>query len=100
MATATEQTELRPELISKLRELARRGTSVRELVGTIHETLDCGDDAAIPALAYIAHAFCLPLIEVLPIREWLGTDHDKEIDALILPAIRRTGSQWGREDAS
>jgi hypothetical protein len=38
----------------------------------------------------------LPLPKVLPVREWLGTEDDEEINAIILPAIAGTRDQWGR----
>jgi hypothetical protein len=41
-------------------------------------------------------AFYLPLGDVLPIREWLGSDQDEEIDAIIQPAIARTKEKWRR----
>jgi hypothetical protein len=39
-------------------------------------------------------AFHLPLGEVLPMREWLGIGNDEEIDALVLPALRRAKDKW------
>ena len=86
--------EARPELLSRLRALASRGTTVRELVTEVRSGLGYRGDAIVPVLWYLSQAFCVPLAIVLPIREWIGTDRDKEIDAVILPAVMSTRDQW------
>jgi hypothetical protein len=55
-------------------------------------------DALLSVLWHFMKAFHLPLGEVLPIREWLGTGDDKEIDEVVLPAIRRTKPKWFGEE--
>jgi hypothetical protein len=77
-----------------MRELAARGTTVRELVNEVRSRLGYEEDAIVPVLWYFTQAFEIPLPEVLPIREWMGTDRDAEIDALILPAIEKRRSRW------
>jgi hypothetical protein len=49
-------------------------------------------------LWYFTQAFCLPLAAVLPIREWMGTEKDDEIDAILLPAILSTRDRWATLD--
>jgi len=86
--------ELDLQLVRELRELGRKGATVRELVAVIHAGLDLPSDAVIPVLWYLASAFDLSLREVLPVREWLGTENDTDIDALILPAIEQAKHRW------
>jgi hypothetical protein len=81
--------ELKPEILRKLQESAAHGATVRELVRIVQDRLALPEDAVVPVLAYFSKAFSLSLREVLPIREWLGTNNDKEIDSIILPAIER-----------
>lgn len=90
-------TIITPGLIRELRDTARRPTSVRELTNVIQTRLGFSNDAVIPVLAGFCHAFRLPLIKVLPIREWIGTANDAEIDALILPEIEQARPNWDSE---
>ena len=85
-----------PELVSELRSRARRPTTVRKLARVIQEHLP-GRDPALPVIAGLVYAFRLPLIKVLPVREWIGTDGDTEIDALILPEIEKSRAAWDSE---
>ncbi len=92
MADESKRPDL--QLIGELRALADRGTTVRGLAQTIQDRLNIQPDAILPILWYFKRAFALPLVTVLPIREWLGTDNDAEIDAVILPAIARARGKW------
>ncbi len=47
-----------------------------------------------PVLAGFVKAFSVPLLKVLPIREWIGSTSDAEIDALILPEIENARPKW------
>jgi hypothetical protein len=89
-----EQTIPRADVILALRSLAARGTTVRELVREIHTRLGLADDVLLPVLWYFTQAFGVTLPDVLPIREWIGSDKDQEIDAEIMPAIERTKAKW------
>jgi hypothetical protein len=93
-----QQPRPRQDVIGALREAATRDTSVRELVHIIHSRLGYREDALIPALWYLTAAFGLTLREALPIREWIGSPYDREIDALILPAIARNREKWADPD--
>lgn len=88
------QPVLRPDIITALRQMAVRGTSVRELTSEIRHRLGLKNEAIVPVLWYFTEAFGLTLPEVLPIREWIGTDRDEEIDALIMPAIANATEKW------
>src|SRR5262245_56506977 len=94
MSGTLEQPTTREDVIRAMRELATRGTTVRELVQVVHTRLGYPEDAVLPVMWYFSEAFGLPLKDVLPLREWLGTDRDEEIDALMLPAIAKARSQW------
>ena len=76
---------IKPELIRELRSLVNRGTSVRELTQVIQSRLGCESYEYLPVLAAFVHSFCLPLKTVLPIREWIGSCNDAEMDALLVP---------------
>lgn len=91
-----EPPDVRADVIEALRDLARRGTTVRELVRMLQTSMDLDQDSLLTILWYFMKAFCLPLGDVLPIREWLGTDRDEEIDAAILPAIKKTMGRWSQ----
>ena len=95
MISDYEEPELRADLEQKLRSMADGGATVRQLVETIQCQLDLNGDAVIPVLAYFVKAFRVPLLDVLPIREWLGTTNDEEINALVLPALEKTKDRWG-----
>jgi hypothetical protein len=89
--------KLRDDLLVELRERAAAGANVRQLTHCIQSRLGTPPLAVIPVLAYFCRAFEIRLPKALPIREWLGTDHDAEIDALILPEIEATRHQWEAE---
>ena len=98
MTIRFETPTLREDLIQDLRKLATQGASVRELVNKINVRLGYRELEVIPTLAYFRKAFCLRLEKVLPIREWLGTEEDDEINALILPEIENAKDKWSRPE--
>ena len=94
MEQVVDEPEVRADIIEALRELAEQGKGVRELVQCVQSELELKPDALLLVLWYFMKAFHLPLGEVLPIREWLGTGNDEEVDALVLPAIQRAKHNW------
>lgn|SRR5438270_4499385 len=98
MEQVLEELEIRMDVIAAMRRLAKRGGKVRELVDCVQASLTGDQDTLLPVLWYFMKAFHLPLPEVLPIREWLGTTNDEEIDGLILPAIQRTKAEWSAKE--
>ena len=100
MNNSLDQHDVRPDVIQEMRDLAKRGTTVRELAAVVHARLGYADDVIVPVLWYFSKAFHLPLPDVLPIREWIGTDKDREIDALIMPSIERTRAAWTQVESS
>jgi hypothetical protein len=92
MSQTLTAADAKPEVIQELRNLADRGATVRELVALIQNRVGLKEDAILPVLWYFMSAFSLTLPEVLPLREWLGTDNDKEIDSIILPATEKAKS--------
>jgi hypothetical protein len=94
MSENTLQTEPRADVIASLRALAGQGASVRKLADEVISRVGLKGDEVLPLLWYFSKAFALPLPVVLPLREWLGTDRDEEIDALLLPAIRASRDRW------
>ena len=98
MNESRDQIGLRKDVIQTLRSQARQGANVRQLVATIVESLQLREHRVIPVVSYLTGAFCLPLPTVLPVREWMGTENDEEIDALILPAIEKARIKWEGEE--
>jgi hypothetical protein len=96
MRNPGSESVITPEIVRELREVAARGTNVRELSNLIQDRVGCARTDLIPVLAGFIHAFGLPLPTVLPIREWLGSDNDAEIDALILPEIEKARPKWSQ----
>jgi len=94
MDAVAENTEPRADVLREMRALADRGAPVREIVGLVQRRLGLEGDAILPVLWYFSRAFCLPLAEVLPLREWIGSREEDGIDAQILPAICRTRGVW------
>ena len=95
MTGGFENGEVSVEVVGKLRALAERDTDIPELVDFLlgHLQLD-KDHAVIPVLAYFRAAFCLPLRDVLPLREWLGVKDRSEVDSKLIPAMKRTKEHW------
>jgi hypothetical protein len=94
MEQVIEQQQVRADVVKAMRDLAKRGATVRQLVECVQVNLGLRNDALLSVLWYFMKAFYLPLGDVLAIREWLGTTEDALIDAMILPAIKRTRSKW------
>lgn len=89
-----ERAKPREDIIRALRKKAAQGGTVRELVQEICSRLGILSEPIIPILWYFTEAFGLSLSEVLPIREWIGTEQDRTIDALILPVIAKHREKW------
>jgi len=90
-----QKSKPREDIIRALRKKAAAGGTVRELVGEIKRGLGLEGEPIIPVLSYFTQAFGLSLPEALPIREWIGTDHDSTIDGIILPLIAKNQEKWG-----
>lgn len=94
MKKSFEDPPIRDDILDQMRAMARRGTTVRELVRFVQERLGCDEFACVPVLAYMTKAFGLHLQEILPIREWIGSADDKAINASVMPAIERNRQYW------
>ena len=94
MEQVIDEPEVSVDVVSAMRHLAQQGASVRQLAECVQSRLGLKPDALWQLLWYFMKAFHLPLGEVLPIREWLGTGNDEEIDAIVLPAVQRAKDKW------
>jgi hypothetical protein len=94
MVKSFEDPPIREDLLYQMRLFAQRGTTVRELVRFVQQSLGYDETMYVPVFSYLAKAFGLHLREILPIREWIGSDDDAEIDAEIMPAIERNRQYW------
>jgi len=86
--------ELREDILNEMRDMADRGTEVRGLTELVQRRLDLKPDSLIPVLAYFCRAFYVSLHDILPLREWLDTDDDREINEIIMPKILKLRSKW------
>ena len=84
-------------MLNAVRSLAAREVSVRPLVQEICSRLGHKKPLVLPVLWYFTHAFHISLREALPLREWIGSEDDSEINTLTLPAIERTRDRWMAE---
>ena len=87
MMDAQSNVEYREELLQEMRDMVDRGTNVRSLVSLLQSRLSLDDEAILPVLVYFRRAFSVSLLDILPIREWLGSDRDQEIDDEVMPKI-------------
>lgn len=85
------------EIVRELRCLALQGASARDLVKATRSRLGITNESAVPVLWYFAHAFKLPLKEILPMREWLELADFEALDAELIPRIKAANEQWKRE---
>jgi hypothetical protein len=97
MNDTLEQPRPRDDVIQELRRVAWRGATVRELYQVILNKLGPQDTFVISVLWYFCKAFFIPLRAALPIREWMGSNNDAEIDAEILPAIENERAKWSQQ---
>ncbi len=91
-----------PALIARLRGIAKRDTTVDELVRVIRHHLGTDDGLALVVDRYLCEAFRLPLGEVRAVEgsECLGRSVYTlaEIDRLLLPRIAAARTLWDRDD--
>ncbi len=96
MNLSHQQTQVRADVVGDMREMARKGASVPQLVRAVQTRVGYSEHASLPILWYFMTAFCLPLPIVLPLREWFAKGNDDEINALLLPEIARTEAEWNQ----
>jgi hypothetical protein len=82
MATLIKSEPLNEELVAQLRQLASTGTSLEQMVDYVQGSLGFPKLLTVPVLPYFCRAFELPLIEVLPLREWIVDRDDREVEQL------------------
>jgi hypothetical protein len=94
MALSVQPSVFRSDILRGLQTMAKRGRSLNEMVGYIQKELDFSEDFIVPVLGYFCQAFSLPLKEVLPLREWVGT-HDDQSVAPLLAHLREWQDEKG-----
>src|ERR1700730_2920128 len=78
MERTTIANYLRDDVKADLRQVALRGGTVRDLVQVIRDRLQLRDDGIVVVLAYLCRTFDTRLPVVLPLRELVDCDEDKE----------------------
>ena|ERR1019366_7543095 len=79
------------EVIAELRQLALESAGLNQMVGHVQRRLGFAPDFIVPVLPYFCKAFVLPLVEVLPLREY---SKNRDVPALagLLNKIRQAAS--------
>jgi hypothetical protein len=87
MAAAVFPESLDGEVIAELRQLALEGAGLNQLVGHVQQRLRFDPEFIVPVFPYFCRAFGLPLVEILPLREY---SKDRDIPELqgVLDKIR------------
>jgi hypothetical protein len=53
------------------------------MVAEVQTSLGFSPDFVVPVLGYFCKAFSLPLVDVVPLREWMETKDDRLVDKLM-----------------
>jgi len=84
----------RDDLLNGMRDMVEQGTDIRRLTTYLQRELELKDNSLILLLCYFRRAFSLSLLDIMPLREWLGTDDDEKINEKIMPKILKARSKW------
>ena len=82
---------LASEVIAELRQLALEGAGLNQMVQHVQQRLGFAPDFIVPVLPYFCKAFVLPLVEVLPLRDYSKNRDVPELESL-LSKIRQAAS--------
>lgn len=89
---------LNPEIVQRLRTLARSGSTPSQIARELFRQLDSESHPRLTALKYLREAFGLSVRQVSPLGGWsadgTGELTDAQLDALLQPEIEQTRTQW------
>ena len=87
MAAAVMPELFDSEVIAELKQLALDGAGLNQMVKHVQQRLGFAPDFIVPVFPYFCRAFNLPLVEVLPLREY---SKNRDVPALngLLEKIR------------
>lgn len=74
MAAVVLPESLNREILAELRRLALQGAGLNDMVKHVQLRLGFAPDFIVPVFPYFCRAFSLPLVEVLPLREYSNSD--------------------------
>ena len=99
MAAVVMPDALDREIVVQLRHLALEGAGLNQMVNHVQERLGFGSDFIVPVLPYFCRAFDLPLVEILPLREY---SRNRDVPALqgVLDKIRKNAVAASTENSS
>jgi hypothetical protein len=83
MAAVTTGETLDMAFVDRLRHLASQGAGLDQMVSEVQAGLGFSPNFIVPVLGYFCQAFSLPLIDVLPLREWVETKDNQQIEKLL-----------------
>ena len=88
MAAVIMPESLDIEVVAELRQLALGNAGLNQMVRHVQQRLGFAPDFIVPVLPYFCKAFFLPLVEVLPLREY---SKNRDVPALegLLSKIRQ-----------
>ena len=74
MAAVVLPESLDREILAELRRMASQGAGLNDMVKNVQQRLGFAPDYIVPVFPYFCRAFSLPLVEVLPLREYSNKD--------------------------
>jgi transposase-like protein len=83
MATSVTSDSLDMEIIAELRQLASKRAGLDHMVTRVQQRLGFSPEFIVPVFAYFCRAFSLPLVELLPLREYSDTRDVPELEDLL-----------------
>ncbi len=90
--------ELNPAVVHRLRDMARHGASVPQMLREILRSLAPERPHAVTVIKYIRDAFRLSLAQAKPIAGWFrdgtGDLQDAQLDELVMPEILKNRQKW------
>jgi hypothetical protein len=75
MAAVVLPESLNREILAELRRMASQGAGLNDMVKNVQQRLGFAPDYIVPVFPYFCRAFSLPLVEVLPLREYSNRDN-------------------------
>ncbi len=83
MAAVVMPELLDKEVLAELRDLALHGAGLNQMVKQVQQRLGFAADFIVPVLPYFCRAFSLPLVDVLPLREYSKNRDVPELQGLL-----------------
>ena len=83
MAAIATPEILDQKILARLQMQASEGADLETMMRCVQEDLGFSPEFVVPVFAYFCKAFSLPLLEFLPLREWIETNDNSLISGLL-----------------